>query len=275
MASKQQATSYSLTNKDDLKIEMERLKLQASAFFQLELKQILHHKPQITCMLDIGCGNGSYGKSLKANVDGVNIVGVDRNESLLKQARETTTDAIYYQCNFSEEENFKNIIVEHRPDLFIARFVFQHILSTEQISLLNFIRLTKLPQARFLVIDSDDRKAVFKPFSPAISYLLKERGKFQVSQGGDREIGSRLESLMKEQGYTDVVSSLLVLSNKDVGWEMFRTLIWPVIQGSHDYVPLNKDYHAQLIEEGKQWFDAAKENPDYFASVSLFYVSGV
>ena len=265
--------SYIFEDKSIFEEESARLRLQAQLLFELEFPFLQEHGLQSASnFLDIGCGNGSFLGQIKQAVPRLRVLGIDRAENFLDEARRKNSNCEFGLVDLNHEKSLAACLNSFEPDLIVARYVFQHLSHDEQIHILRSIIENKKPSSRLLLIDTQDDLAEFYPRCEALDDLLKLKGREQLSLGGNRLIGQTLRPLMIEAGFQNTKETLVDFSSLQLGWDAWDSIFWPVIKSSvHEPFTL---VEASLLKAGRTWLERAHTENNFRASVKSFYVSG-
>jgi trans-aconitate methyltransferase len=266
--------SYLLENPDTFKVESERLEIQARQLLSLELPSLrLHGFSEGLNILDVGCGNGSYLKVLQEQHSKLKLSGVDRNSGLIDQAKVKCPTSTFFVEDLTNIKGFENILKIVQPQLLISRFVFQHMHTEEQETLLRSIKLMKPKKAKVLIVDVDDSLVKFNPPSQSISKLLESKIQKQRENGGDRMVGSKLPELLKRCGFSNILSTQVELNNKNLTWNALEAIAWPYIKEGASNPRTEEE--AYLIGQGDKWWKTAATEDSYVAKFIQCHVSGI
>ena len=201
--------------------ELARLNLQAEVAWQAEQGTLLRHglSPH-SRVLDVACGTGAITCQIAKLLRSGSILGIDLNDSLLRQARERTMvpDA---NVDFRMENVYR---LEAIPqfDFAYARFLFQHLDRPDLA--LRSIRKTLRPGGRVLVVDVDDRDLVCVPVNNNFSQFLDEAARGQKRGGGNRMIGRTLPGLLQQAGLSDIRQETVRFDSDQLGLDTFLEL---------------------------------------------------
>jgi SAM-dependent methyltransferase len=134
------------------------------------------------------------------------VVGVDRDETLLEMARRE-----------GEAQNLSNVAFETRDattwkpdrlfDVVYARFLLTHL--PDPGALVSSVRQVLRPGGVFIVEDIDFRGHFAEPDCPALARSVELYTKVVQSRGADPNIGPRLPGLLREAGF-DAIQMKLV-----------------------------------------------------------------
>lgn len=164
-------------------------------------------------ILDLGCGFGALTFDLAAAHD-VSIDAVDMDAATLDiakhlyaQLRDRESLAPDSSIEFVEANAYQLPFEDHSLDFVVSQYVFQHL--TDPLSAMLEIRRVLKPKGFACIIDIDDQLTITYPEETSEFTTLKRAfTKLQYIRGGDRQIGRKLASHMKEAGM-DVLSTLI------------------------------------------------------------------
>lgn len=212
--------TYSFDAFNDKKLELDRLKEQATSFWQQEKAVLVAHGIQ-NCqnILDLACGPGVVTRKIKSLVPDSHVTGVDLNESLLQVA---ICDS---QQDGLESPTFRIADCTSLPfetssfDFVYARFLFQHL--SNPVTAVAEIRRVLNPGGRVVIVDVDDRDLDVSPFCSSFDQLARAAATFQFQGGGNRHVGRTLDGLLESHQFTNVTREVEVMSSDQVGLESF------------------------------------------------------
>lgn len=164
-------------------------------------------------ILDLGCGFGALTFDIAA-IHPVTIQAVDIDSATLGIANQLHEDlrdcaslSLESSIHFIEADAYQLPFADHSFDFVVSRYVFQHL--NDPMSALREIRRVLKPGAFLCIIDIDDQLTITYPDeSKAFQTLKRAFTKLQDSRGGDRQIGRKIASYMREAGI-NVVSTLI------------------------------------------------------------------
>ncbi|MGB1707256.1 MAG: class I SAM-dependent methyltransferase [Rubripirellula sp.] len=212
--------TYSFDEFDERNQELDRLKEQATAFWEQEKAVLVSHGIQ-NCrdILDLACGPGVVTREIKSLVPDSHVTGVDLNESLLKVA---ISDSHQDGC---EAPIFRKADCTDLPfeassfDFVYARFLFQHL--SNPVTAVAEIKRVLKPGGRVLIVDVDDRDLEVTPACSSFEQLAKAAGVYQTEGGGNRNVGRTLDGLLKSHHFANVNRQVEVMSSEQIGLESF------------------------------------------------------
>ncbi|MFL5812705.1 MAG: methyltransferase domain-containing protein [Bdellovibrionia bacterium] len=266
----QRSQSYTLWDSKTLIAEELRLRLQAEKLFKYEKDSLASHglKDGQT-IVDLGCGNGFFLSLIGNAFPNCSLYGADRNSKLLERAQEFCPNAQFITLDLGNVEELKHKVKEIAPDFVYLRYVLQHM-NVAEVS--HLMRALSEVVCHVLLIDGDDREITHLPANSSVQYLIQKKMERQATLGGDRTVGSRLSTILEEAGFTSVSETKLRFSSKEMGWESFRDILYPILRSGlpHDLEAPD----AQRVKEAEDWYRNAFTDPSYTAWFGSIHVSG-
>ena len=196
------AGSYNIDLLQNSRAEVARLERRAQlrlAGFPTLLQR--HGFPSLGRVLEIGCGQGLRTQIMAELAPNADITGVDRNGQLLHAARANTRrncENLFYQQHDLYALPFPDASV----DFVYARLVFMH-LEAPLTALREMSRLLK-PGGRILIEDADRDCMFFEPAPTTFVEYWRAVQEGQRRRGGDPNVGRKLASYLKGEGFTDL-----------------------------------------------------------------------
>lgn len=222
--------SYLLNDNTSFSREKERLRKQAEQLAQLEREALIQaglttpHR-----VLELGCGNGQYLLQWQKSFPNAKFAGVDRNDKLLELAREELPSAQFFHHDLLSFSDLITTLEAFKPDTVILRFVLQHLSPNEYRQLLRTLSQSSEKLGfQLLLVDPDDTTITYEPecfeLGQAIAGVIKK----QASNGGDRTLGTRLNTLCQEANFGKVRSGTANAGSKSIGWDGIRSIFLPL-----------------------------------------------
>ena len=269
---KKSSKSYLLEDPERFSSESIRLITQAKELFLLE-KPLYHEHGVIAprTIFEIGCGNGAYLSAVSSLFPDALISGLDMNEGLLQQAANLIPKAHLIHGNATNSNDLSNALKIIRPDTIIVRLVLQHLFPWEISVILKTILEKKMPKTTVLLIDTDDRYFSATPHCTFFERLLKQKGAHQFQAGGDRNVGTKLPSLLLAHGFEHIKSSQVLVDSSNIGMEKWLNVFWPVLKSGTK--GLSTVEANGLLRGAEEWIQSATNNALYKAQFSLFISS--
>jgi len=167
------------------------------------LAELLHTKgfPAGSRVLEVGCGVGAQTVHLVAASPGASFVAVDVSEESLARARARIgahADVEWLHTDLFQLP-FADAVFDH---LFVC-FVLEHLPDPRR-ALVALRRVLK-PNGTITVIEGDHGSAFFHPGSGYAQAAIDCLIRLQAKAGGDALIGRRLQPLLADAGYREVV----------------------------------------------------------------------
>ncbi|QYF92628.1 class I SAM-dependent methyltransferase [Massilia sp. PAMC28688] len=260
--------SYQLGYFRDNDDSLRRLKAQASIVLDQEIAHLraaglADHQH----VLDIGCGPGIISSAIAMRTTPRRLVAGDVNDiSIAETRRQFDTNGIanaeVKQLNVYDE----SIAELGKFDFVYSRLLFQHL--SDPIRAMANVRASLADQGRFCICDIDDNWLSIAPATPAFEAFIARAGQAQAQRGGDRHVGSKLASYMKQSGFADIQSSVLMVTTDMIGKDAFCDLVF--------------GYKLECIPDAelataREELDRIREHifaPEGWAAVGVFFVSG-
>ncbi|MFN3453943.1 MAG: GNAT family N-acetyltransferase [Pseudobdellovibrio sp.] len=239
--------SYGIDDPNFLKKEINRLKTQA--MFKSEVETLLsdalkgnnHHR-----VLDIGCGIGNITSNLAAKFPENQFTGIDLSSDFIQAAKINFERS---NCDYISGDILENDLLIQENDIFIMRFVSQHMGQNGTAKVLKKVKEIKKHNFKIIISDVDDRSWVFEP--PCLAYELAFRGSAisQKKYGGDRYIGSKIPNLAESLNLTVEKFELAKIDSISIGIENFEKIIDPLLYDKVDLNYIGKNSMAIIKNE--------------------------
>jgi SAM-dependent methyltransferase len=166
------------------------------------LAELLHAGtafPAGSRVLEVGCGVGAQTGHLVANSPGVRLVAVDVSATSLAQARASVGPMVEWHRADLHDLPFADGEFDH---LFVC-FVLEHLADPRRA--LAALRRVLRPGGTITVIEGDHGSAFFHPDSVDAHAAIDCLVQLQSMAGGDALLGRRLQPLLTDAGYHEVV----------------------------------------------------------------------
>ena len=156
-----------------------------------------------TRVLDVGCGPGTItiGLAQAVSPHGV-VVGIDREPSQVELARQAARAMRVNNVRFEQGSAYKLPIDKGSVDVVFAHALFEHLASPRQ-ALIESRRVLRTGGIVALT-SSDWSAATLEPWNDDVNCALRAHYLLRKWAGGDPFAGGRLETLVREAGFTDV-----------------------------------------------------------------------
>ncbi|MEH0023006.1 MAG: methyltransferase domain-containing protein [Desulfobacter sp.] len=249
---------------ENQKKEVQRLHAQATLASDLEKEALEYLKiPENSNIVDIGCGPGFVTAQIAENNPTCSVSGLDTSEELLAVANDFTYK---YQenLNFKLADAYNTKFANDSVDFIYNRLIYQHI--EHPVDALTEAKRILKPRGRICILDIDDQMQIFYPELPSFPKLQKIAGENQQEYGGDRLIGRKLPSLLKEAGYKNIRCLIRGVTTLDIGFEAFFNIV--------------VSFKAQIVgEKGDQLVEQIRKevqelNQEPFGIISVLVVTG-
>ncbi|NUP37961.1 MAG: methyltransferase domain-containing protein [Streptomyces sp.] len=155
-------------------------------------------------VLEVGCGVGAQTVHLVASSPGAHIVAADVSAASLARARaRVAAHAPDARVEWCHADVFGLPFADASFDHVFVCFVLEHLSAPGRV--LAGLRRVLRPGGTITVIEGDHGSAFFHPSSPYAHAAIDRQIQLQSAAGGDALIGRRLQPLLAEAGYADVV----------------------------------------------------------------------
>ncbi|TWD81166.1 methyltransferase family protein [Kribbella amoyensis] len=156
-------------------------------------------------VLEVGCGVGAQTVQLVTRSPGIELVAVDRSEESLTAAKARVAAVapearVEWHHGDLTDLPYEDASFDH---LFVC-FVLEHLAEPAQV-LRDLARLIR-PGGSITVIEGDHGSAFFHPRSDDAQALIEGLNVLQARVGGDALIGRRVQPLLVEAGYREVMA---------------------------------------------------------------------
>lgn len=247
-------------------VEQERLKEQASVI-ENPIYDFIDFK-DVTSLLEIGSGVGAQTEILLKRWPKLQITGVEFEEKQIAKALENMKKLGYGRDKVKfVHQDAKNLDLPEQFDGAFICWVLEHV--SQPIEILKSMKPHLKTGAVVSITEVFNATFYTYPVMPAIMEYWKLYNDFQISIGGDPQIGARLGDLLEEAGYHDIQlrSGGFHLDSRQAEEKQKVLTYWKNLMSSG--APL-------LIEEGvvtEKQVLAMRESMDHLRSLSesVFY----
>ncbi len=164
---------------------------------------VLRFLPEVTRMVDVGCGPGTITVGLaQTTAPGVEVSGFDRELSQVEMAREAARAAGVTNVQFQQGSAYELPLADHSVDLVFAHAVLEHLASPRR-ALAEFGRV--LREGGVVAVASSDWSAArLDPWNDDVDRALRGHYLLRNQAGGDPFMGRRLRNAVLDAGFVDV-----------------------------------------------------------------------
>ena len=218
------------------------------------------------CVLDVGCGEGSFLLRLARQMKGVRFVGIDHNplavadaQSKIKKRslRNVTCRTGFFDARF---ERLKY-------DAILTRYTLQHASDPPAFVAAVYERLQK--KGVFVSVESLDAYSSAHEDNPVWERFRMSLAAIHRRGGSNDSIGKSLGRLFAAAGFRDIRVQVVLCSPSTVGWKRFQALIRISAEAA---ASLCADlFDRTLLEDVQMWVDdqARLEREDPFLCTAI------
>ncbi len=201
--------------------ELARQHEQASVMWPVE-RQVLTSLGLVdgVRILDIGCGPGTITARIAALCPNSPVVGLEPDPARARLAERVLEPHLRARVHVGSLSS--NQLEAASFDFAYARFVFQHLAAPE-VELEGALRLLR-PGGTLVAVDADDGLFAIHPEPPQLAEAIRLSQALQQGRGGDRRIGRKLPTLLKQAGFGEVQLKAMALTSSDLGRSTFARL---------------------------------------------------
>jgi ubiquinone/menaquinone biosynthesis C-methylase UbiE len=216
--------------------------------------------PEEGRVLDVGCGPGFVGARIAGARPGLRVVGVDRDETVLAQAR-TRIEVVRGEA---EALPFAG----QAFDGVYSRLLLRHLRRPDA-ALADMHRVLR-PGGIAIVLDSDDGALVMDPVPPPFAAALAARQETFRRRGADPRIGRRLPALLRRAAFIDVAVRTLVVDSSSIGRAAFGQIVLAPVADAIDGELLGRTQVDEATSSIRAWQD----DEDAFGMTTVLVVAG-
>lgn len=155
-------------------------------------------------VLEVGCGIGAQTAHLVASSPDAQVVAIDVSDDSLAHARARVhAGAPQAAVDWHRADLFAMPFAEDSFDHLFVCFVLEHL--PDPVGALAAVRRVLRPGGSITVIEGDHGSAFFHPDSAHARAAIECLVHLQSAAGGDALIGRKLQALLSEAGFADVV----------------------------------------------------------------------
>ena len=218
--------SYLLANEGLVQQENLRLEQQALAFWRYEeptFKRLVGNRNE--CLLDFGCGNGTFTSLAGTHFD--RVIGVDIHDQLLKRARLVNPEASFTDISSWSHQELLTFLNQISPSIVILRFVVQHFTETEWELLKLLGQYCVATECSLLIIDCDDNGNRFVPSNHAVESAFENLTSYIQDKGGNRKPNNLLRANFSRWCLPSLEVSEVALEFSQSNREEFDLVLMP------------------------------------------------
>ena len=156
-------------------------------------------------VLDVGCGPGSITCDFADLVSPGEVLGLDRSEDIVAQARALAEERGVTNASFAVGNVYDLDLEDESFDVVHAHQVLQHL--TDPVAALREMRRVARPGGIVAVRDADFHGMSWYPDIPELGEWMEVYQRIARKNGAEPDAGRRLVSWMQEAGFTDVSPS--------------------------------------------------------------------
>ena len=151
-------------------------------------------------LLEIGSGVGAQTAVLLELFPDLHITCVDYSESQLEMSRKNL-EQYYTRVSFICQDA-KQLELPGKYDSVFICWALEHI--SEPVQVLKGMKKYLLPGAKIRITEVFNSSFFFFPVLPGLEQYYNAYNEFQVSLGGDPDVGAKLGNMLKEAGNTGI-----------------------------------------------------------------------
>jgi ubiquinone/menaquinone biosynthesis C-methylase UbiE len=218
---KQKKSAYALSDFRDPNAEINRLKLQANLFLNMDKiiwgKTDFDFNQQDLRILDLACGLGITTRELARMINTGKVIGVDNNTTLLEYARQYAQDVdnIY----FVKKDVYDLIFPEASFDFIFCQFLLLFLTHPDKV-VKQVYKMLK-PGGTACFVEVDERIAFAYPELPELVSVFEHCMSDLTARGFDLHIGPKLGGYLHHAGFTDINVSIELVTSDQVGLKEF------------------------------------------------------
>ncbi|MDQ4488998.1 methyltransferase domain-containing protein [Sinomonas sp. ASV486] len=171
-------------------------------------------------VLDVGCGPGSITCDFARMVSPGTVLGLDRSEDIVAQARALAEERGVENASFAVGNVYDLEIDDESFDVVHAHQVLQHL--TDPVAALREMRRVARPGAIVAVRDADFHGMSWYPEIPELDEWMDVYQRIARHNGAEPDAGRRLVGWMQEAGFSDVAptsSNWLYATPQQRAWQ--------------------------------------------------------
>ncbi|MGD2116768.1 MAG: methyltransferase domain-containing protein [Chromatiales bacterium] len=244
--------------------ELERLKRQANTLQQIETKILADAGlSQAKKIIELGCGPGFATPLLAKIAPTATILAADYAWELISKVPENTREVNHGNIYPIQSKGNEFAVRDNWGDFAYCRFLLQHVPKPEYLIAETFRSLES--GGKICIADSDDGLIVNYPQDERAARILNRAQTMQQEYGGDRFIGRKLPILLKQAGFSDIKSQVLMVTNTQIPFQA----LFGILFGYKAAMSEMADLKQQLAVDLEQ----ACNNGDAMLAAGVFVVT--
>lgn len=216
------------------------------------------------CVLDIGCGEGSFLVELARRMSRTRFVGIDHSGLAIRDAARRLEGGAAPNVEIGTAF-FDSSYDRATYDAILTRYTLQH--ASDPRAFMRAVADRLETGGIFVCMESLDAAMDCREHDPVWERLRASFQTIHEKIGSNANLGKSLGHLLKDAGLSDIQVRLVLCSPTTVGWERFRALVQSLTDMASGFFP--EIFERSLVEDIREWLadQAALERKDpYFCS---------
>jgi ubiquinone/menaquinone biosynthesis C-methylase UbiE len=222
-------------------------------------------------LLDVGCGPGTITLDLARFVAPGRVLGIDRSDDVIEQARgalaNAPADAPAEHVEFRTGDVYALDVPDESFDVVHAHQVLQHL--TRPVAALAEMRRVLRPGGVLAARDSDYAAFVWAPLDPALTRWNELYHQVTARNGAEADAGRHLLAWARAAGFSDVTASSSTWTFADDDSRAWWGELWAERVEATTFTQQAIDYglsdRAELASLAAAWRRWAAEPDGFFA----------
>jgi len=154
-------------------------------------------------LLEIGSGVGAQTEILLRRFPHLSITGIEHEQKQIDKAKKNLTSkgCDLGKISFIQQDAKKLDLLQVFDSAFIC-WVLEHV--SEPIEILRSMKSALLPNAKVVITEVFNSTFYTFPVREEITHYWKIYNEYQLSIGGDPEVGAKLGDMLEKTGYKDI-----------------------------------------------------------------------